>query len=667
MIATIMGPEGFPLSRERVEWMLAPDGVGELVSPGERRPLEVLNWLRGLPRKVDTSYAINTTLAAATALDRGTPTPTDDILVQNGQAWVSVTSPTEGTSRLTVFAPGITGWDRRQQSASIYWVDAQWRFPPPAISAAGSRNTLTTLVTRSTDNSPLAGWVVRYEVAGGPQAGFAPDGAAAVEVVTGPAGEAPAEILQRQAAAGTNQINIQVISPAGPAGPNRQLAIGTGATFQTWTSGEQPLPYSGPSQPPVVGPQPPVVQPQPPAEPARRAQLEVTISGPTTAVVESDVQFDIQVVNRGTAPATNILVSNRFDPGLEHAKASGLIERDVIDLPPGGVSRLSATFHVSRAGQLCQDITVTADGDVRATARSCITATASPLSAQPQPRTLEQQPPPAAPEPRAVAPTPATTKLSVTKKGPDRRSVGETALFVIEVTNQGEAAIENLQIADNFETSLEPSRATEGSQWFEGNALGWKIASLAPGGRVRREIELKCLRPTPRSCNRVTVTAPGLEPLADEACLEIVGDGDQSPPAADAQSPPAADAQAAPAAGAEMTVSIADTADPIKVDGQTTCQIVLANKGQQSAFEVEVSVKFSDELRFEGSNGPVRGSVSAGVVRFTPIRELRSGEKGSFELRFNGARPGTGRVQVDVTSQGQARPISAEQTTEVLR
>src|SRR5205814_825687 len=82
--------------------------------------------------KIDSRYAINSTLFHPMTLDRGTPVPTDDVLVQSGQAWVTVTSPTEGTSRVTVFAPQVYGWDRRQQTASIYWVDAQWRFPPPA-------------------------------------------------------------------------------------------------------------------------------------------------------------------------------------------------------------------------------------------------------------------------------------------------------------------------------------------------------------------------------------------------------------------------------------------------------------------------------------------------------------------------------------------------------
>jgi hypothetical protein len=310
---------------------------------------------------------------------------------------------------------------------------------------------------------------------------------------------------------------------------------------------------------------------------------------------------------------------------------------------------------------LCQDVTATAAGDVRATARRCVTAVESPLPSEPQPKPQEPEAkpaeqPPAEPKPQEPRPLPAETppaapKLVVTKKGPDRRRVGEMALFVIEVTNAGQTPLEQLRIADNFETSLEPARATEGSEWFEGNALGWRIESLAAGRSVRREIELRCLRPTPRSCNRVTVTARGVEAVADEACLEIVDE----------------EAPAPPAAAPELSVSVADTADPIKLDGQTTCQIVVSNKTDRSAFDVEVTVQFSDQLRLDGIFGPVQGSVSAGTVRFTPVREVRAGESPSFELRFKGAQAGTGRVQVSVTSRGQAKPMTAEQTTEVLR
>lgn len=652
MIATVTGYDGRWEPRQRVEWMLSPDGAGQFVSPGERGPLEILNWMHGLPKKVDNRFAVNKTFAAPMTLDRGTPTPTDDVLVQIGQSWTSVTSPTEGTSHVTVFAPEVYGWDRRQQTASIYWVDAQWRFPAPAMSPAGSRHALATNVTRQTDNSPLVGWLVRYTITGGPEAGFAPDGAASVEVVTGVSGEAIAEIFQKQPTAGTNQVSIQVIRPAGPAGQNRPLAIGAGSTLHTWTTSEQATRPAEPAPPAVV-----------PAETAA-AQLDVTISGPEVAVVGSDVHFEIQVVNRGNARATRLVVTNRFDAGLEHARSSSPVEADIVDLPPGGTSRLNVTFRVTRPGQWCQEITVTGERGLRATARGCVTANepqreqpAAPGAALPAERPGAASPDTAPGEARPQADTTATSsaRLSVKQSGPDRKQVGETALFTIEVTNLSDQAIENFEIADNFETTLQPARATEGRTWLAGGALGWQIARLEPGKTIRRAIEFTCLRETSKSCNRVTVTAPGMEPQASEACLEIVRPQTEG---------------AAPAGGQpQIDVTVAETADPIKVGTETTFQILVSNKSQQSAFDVTVTATFGNELRFEGATTPLpeRPRIMPGEVRFPAVRELRAGENPlNFELRFKGQAPGAGRLHVEVTSRGQAKPITAEQTTEVL-
>lgn len=402
-----------------------------------------------------------------------------------------------------------------------------------------------------------------------------------------------------------------------------------------------PLPTEPPATPPSEA------APTAPAVPGQ-AELDVTVLGPLTAVVGSDVQFEIQVLNRGTAPATGVLVRDRFDVGLEHSAAKGAIEQNMTDLQPNQMSRLAVTFRVARAGELCQDITVTAGGDVRATTRRCLTASESLLGEPAVP------PGETAPTTPGATPTPATARVTVTKKGPDRRKVGEMAVFTIEVTNPSDQHLRDLQIADNYEIVFKPSRATPGSEWLPGNALGWKIDVLEAGQTVRREVELECLRETPRACNRVQVSGPGMESVGDEACLEIVADEAEAPPAAQP---------------ATVTVSVAETADPIKVGGATTYQVVVTNSSQQSAFDVEVTVKFSDQLQlqeFSGPPGSGRGSSTASAVRFAAIRELRAGEAQTFELRYRGAKPGKAQVQVEVTSRDARAPATAEQTTEVL-
>jgi len=687
MIASVAGPNGFLLTRERVEWMLAPESVGQIVSPGQRRWYEVLNWMHGLPKKVDNRYAVNSTQWGPRLIDRGTPTPSDDVLIQSGQAWVSVTSPIEGNSHVTVFAPGIAGWDRRQQTATIYWVDAQWRFPSPAITPVGSRHALITTVTRQTDNAPLAGWMVRYDIVGGPEAGFAPDGAASVEVATGPNGEAVAELFQKQAVAGNNQVNIQVIRPAGIGGQTRPLPLGAGGVIHTWsttaTGGEAAPPIGSPA-PPVEQPAPPAEQPAPPAaEPPSSTpapvppELEVHVSGPETAQVGGTVHFDIEVHNRGGGPATGLLISDRFDSGLEHEKATGTIEKDLADLPPGAIARLAVDFRVTQAGELCQNIQVTASGGASATAQKCIRATepepAGGVTAPPAAEPPAEQPPAEQPGPEtpptnaeppagepSTAPDTKLGRLTIKKTGPQQRRVGETALFTIEIANIGSDAIEELEIADNFETSLQPVRATEGSTMLKGNTLGWQIDRLEPGRSLRRAVEFNCLRETPRACNRVTVTAKDIEPIADEACMEILAP-EAAPPAETDTPAPAADS------AAPLTLTVADTADPINVKGETSYQIIITNKTEQSLFDVELTVTYSGELTIETFNGPVRATVTPGTLRFLAVREFRAGESPlTFELRAVGTKPGAARIQASVTSRGQSQPITAEQTTEVL-
>ena len=349
-------------------------------------------------------------------------------------------------------------------------------------------------------------------------------------------------------------------------------------------------------------------------------KLEVSIVGPQAAAVGSQVSFGIQVVNRGTATATGVVVTDRFDAGLERPGTTGnQIENSLVDLPPGGVDRLGLTLRMTQAGQWCQEITVTAQGGAQATTRHCIVANGP--AAQPP---VEQ--PPADQPPSDTQPTPnrppidatppaANAPVAVKMAGPSRQSVGEIAPFTIDVTNVSDQPLEELRIADNFETSMQPKGATKGSKWLAGGALRLGDRHARTGESVQRQIDLRCLRPTPQACNRVTITASGVEPVGADACLEIV--------AADADTPPAAQ----PAG--QVSVTVAETADPIQVNGETTYQVVITNNGAQSAFDVTLTATYSEELTLVGMNGPVRRPAQCGA----PSRSIRSASCATAKAR----------------------------------
>ena len=781
MISTVMDPRGYGVARERMEWMISPGGVGQFISPGSRTGLDAL---RGLPKKVNNTYVINSTLGSSAVLNRGTPSPADDVTVREGQSWVTIGSPVEGTTFVTAFAPDVKGWDHRQQTGTIYWLDAQWIFPSPAIDPAGSRRPLVTTVTRQTDGTPLVGWTVRYEVTGGPPAGFAPQGSNILEVVTDSTGKATAEIFETAPAPGTNQVSIQVIRPADAAGAGgRALTVGSGTVLQTWTGADGAIPPATvpltaapgatvpPSAlPPAIGAPPAtppasalratgpsqagvgatvtyritvtnplttpasdvVVNDDAPAglvylnsnpaadstpagqtwrfpnlapgqstvietnyrvvEPgtlnycasisgggltgrdcvstvAAAGQLNVSILGPQTAEVGSQVTYTIDIANQSDATLTHVVVSDRFDPGLHHSVATaGAIERDLQeDIPPRQSRQLAVTFQVVQSGQACQDVTITAEGGLRGEAHTCLTVPDRQAPAVMPPATPPASPPANPPanepadEPPATQPAPPAApqgvgKLSVQVGGPDSRKLDELAPFTITVTNTGNAPLTNLVVANNFETSLEADSATPTPQW-RGGALVWTLDSLAPGATKTWTLQCRCVKEAAKACNRVTVTADGGVQEGDEACLQI--SANPTTPAA----PPAA---STPAPG-NLTVSIAEQTDPIRVDGETIYQIVVTNAGSVPLQQVVASVRISQELQLDKIvASPVAGTSFPRQVRFKPISEIRAGETITFELQIRALTAGTGTVEVEVAAPGLAQAVTANASTQIV-
>ena len=98
----------------------------------------------------------------------------------------------------------------------------------------------------------------------------------------------------------------------------------------------------------------------------------------------------------------------------------------MVDLPPGATGRIGVTFQVVEAGQLCQDIVVTADGGIRTTARHCLTAAEAPATAKAPAAT----PPPAGDQPPA-----SDSKISIKQTVPPRQRIGDMVRFRVDVTN----------------------------------------------------------------------------------------------------------------------------------------------------------------------------------------------------------------------------------------
>lgn len=722
MVASANGPNGRLETGRRVEWTLDPAGVGHFVAvDGASMFHPFLRW-DSWPRKVDATFAISKTLRQNITLNRGTPIPDDDMLVLSGQTWTSITSPVEGTSYLSAYAPDVYGWDSHKQDARIHWVDAVWSFPPAAVNPAGTRHVFTTTVLRHTDQSPIAGWLVRYEIVDGPPAGFAPDGATAVQVPTDESGQASVEIFQTEPQSGTNNVRIEIIRPAQTAGGAApRLVVASGMTAKTWSSPDIALRMNGPSRGSIGatltyridvsnpggvaaagvsvmneipeglsfinstpeaslnGPRLQWALGELPAGQLRSIEvnlradragtfnncatantgegltaqncvtttvtvpsLDVSINGPPRVRVGDQVIFDITIANRGDVIATDLVLINRFDAGLQHEIATSPIERDLENLEPGQARRVQLAFTATQPGEQCSVAEVLANAGVATTARTCVTvepAAAPPATTPPPvtpPNTIPGEPqPPAAPA--------GPGQVRVRKTGPVSRLVGNMALFTIEVTNTGPVPLTNVKVVDNYDSSLDPQQASDGYE-IVGQDLVWTEASLAPGETARFEINCRCTQAIGRSCNRVTVTADGGLRADDEFCLEI-----QSPPAG-------------------LTMTLSDLNDPVEAGKQLTYEIRVQNQGQAPDSDIVVEVRLPQEFSpvAIGTSGPTQQTIQGQSIRFAPVAELGAGETLTYRVRVQANRPGMVRVVASVTSQSLTTAVTAEESTSVF-
>ncbi|MDR1957539.1 MAG: hypothetical protein LBQ54_00560 [Planctomycetaceae bacterium] len=233
VLASYLGDDKYLRTGEKIEWSL--DGVGHLMMTN---PKECGSWFFGnftKDQKISDRYAVAATTLYEGVLDRGAADKAGNIPVLAGQSWAAVQSAVEGTTTITAMAPTITDWQRRSDRSVIHWIDAEWIFPVPDIAKMGTVKPIVTTIKKRSSESPCPGWLVRYEILGGPDAVFEHSGTKIAEIAADENGKATVHLRQVADIAGTNTISVRIIRPAGLNGGGKRLDLGGRNVALTWT------------------------------------------------------------------------------------------------------------------------------------------------------------------------------------------------------------------------------------------------------------------------------------------------------------------------------------------------------------------------------------------------------------------------------------------------
>ncbi|MCD0459710.1 COG1361 family protein [Roseiconus lacunae] len=562
LLSGICGDGGYLQMGEPLEWMLTPDSVGTFIQVGDDDPGLVHKLARiKKAEKQDPSYAHGVTSTKRLKITRGNLNPNDDIQLEKGQTWISISSPSEGTSHVTVLAPESDCWDQRKATATIYWVDASVQFPKNEILPAGQPVTLTTRVTRTEGALPARGWKVIYKSLH-PELGLFQSeagGTAKAEVIVDSNGNAPIQLVPVPGTSGTATIEMTVVRPGGETDNMPPLDLFRGHTFVTWSSPQLTMESVGPEVASFRSPFKVVTRV---SNPGDQSAQDVTVvltlpPGVQAQDLESDFVQNLPnqlVWNIGDLPpgqfidlTADVVTDNSMVLGFEARASGGLFASSSVSV---NVYRPSIALTVTPregnhiAGQPVEfEIDVTNTGSRPLENVQLFAEGDGEMIHQESNQTRVRLPKSDGPlqagdtwSDALVAFVPlgsgrrcikvevtadggqraeaescvvvinqpvATPSVSVTLAGRSRMSVGGQELFRAVVSNDGQIPLENVQVSLAYDPQVMPIAATEAfldSQQTTGQfRLQWTIPRLDPQTSQTLETQLRAIATNPRS------------------------------------------------------------------------------------------------------------------------------------------------------------------------
>jgi len=679
LIATVRDAEGNPLPNRRVEWTINAGSVGDIVEVDES------GWRASRGYKVTPHYAVSHTNCCEHVIDRGNDDPSDDIVLGPGQTWCVITSPVEGDTHMTVYAPGIYNWDDHKVFVVKHWYDVDWQFPPPATNPIGTQHRFATLVTKYSDGTPLEGYQVTYRIVDGPDAVFDPSGGREASVVTDAQGVGAVTLRQTSPAEGTNNIEIDILRPADIQCCKPAIRIASGMTSKTW-----------------VGP-----------------QIAITKDAPAQKSVNENFEYTIRVTNPSPVDATNVMVSDTLPDGIAYVSSSPAAQTSgsaltwsLGTLGGGETSQITVTVHGTRIGTFenCAEVTAayglsardcaqtritapalvlekecpaqattcapftytlivrnTGDGEatnVRVTdnlpdgittedgGRSSMTFNAGTLAAG-QAKRAEFRVNAARPGTytnRATASgdgglaaeaqcstTVTEEALAVTKSGPSLRFINRDADYEITVTNTGTAAAQGVSLVDTIPNGTSFVSASDGGQSSGGN-VNWNLGTIEPGASKRVTATFRC---TGMGTARNTATArTSCAEASDTHEMEIKG---------------------IPA----ILLEVIDLEDPIEVGSNVTYAITVTNQGSAMGTNIRLTCTVPPEQQFISTDGPAAGSLDGKTVTFAPLPSLSPGAKATYRVVCKGTGQGDSRFKVEMISDQISSPVNETESTNI--
>jgi len=315
--------------------------------------------------------------------------------------------------------------------------------------------------------------------------------------------------------------------------------------------------------------------------------LTLDQSGPTNAIIGTDVTYQLVIKNAGTATAKSVMVTDPVPGGMSHSSGKSELTFEVGDLAPGQSKPLAVTFKGNQRGKICNTATATSSNAGKVSAETC-----------------------------TVVLVPG---LKVEQSGSKEQILGRNADYEIVVSNPGDTVLHNVVVSDVV--PAETAIVAAPGAILSGNKATWTLAELKPGVKISQTLKLTS-KVAGTYCNNVTVSAGSLSDSA-KACTVWKGI-------------------------AAVALEVMDDPDPIQVGENTVYTIKVTNQGFAEIHNMRLVASFDEETAPISAD---KGSISGRTVTTSPVGTLGAKQVWTGRITVKGVKAGDARNKVVLTCE----------------
>jgi uncharacterized repeat protein (TIGR01451 family) len=339
----------------------------------------------------------------------------------------------------------------------------------------------------------------------------------------------------------------------------------------------------------------------------REPKLALKIKAPEKVLLGEEAEITLTVSNPGDGSADQVKIHATISDGLEHGP-NNKTDFDIGNLAAGESRDVNLPCRTRAGGS--QKVEAVAEADGGLTSRD----TAALLVSMP--------------------------KLDLQMSGPALRYLGRKAIYILKVSNTGDAPATNVTVQDVVPEGFKVLASSHGGRYDSSlRQVSWFLGEVGPGQPREVQLEVQAVNPGEFKHRASATAARGLK-VASELTTRVEG-------------------------LSALMVEMVDLDDPIEVNGETAYEVRITNTGSKAESDIKLVATIPDKMEFKNAQSQVPYHPQGRTIVFDAIDKLAPRADAIIRINVKALEPGTAYFKIQVTSANILEPILKTEATRI--